>query len=243
MRITPSARKLEPAAGAVRETIRAVRTPVLAILAAAALCGRSAARPAPAPGEPPAGDAAQPAPGAVAPAAAPGQALPPASFGPPSQLEVAPAEPPRPEGGRQLSERTALGLSLGITLASWTAIYIDSREPEGGTLAKLGLIGVLAGPSVGHWYRGAILTRGMLPRVLGTAAIAFGIALGSGCEGECNAVDRIVMSGLALILIGTADDIVTAPLRVRAHNRRLQGVSLAPMVAPRSAGVALGGRF
>jgi hypothetical protein len=56
-------------------------------------------------------------------------------------------------------------------------------------------------------------------------------------------MEAFLVGGLVLYAAGTIDDIVTAPLRVRQHNRRLQQVQLAPMVAPGAAGVVLGGRF
>jgi hypothetical protein len=179
----------------------------------------------------------------VAPAPAPAPAPP--TFGPPSQQ--GPGWPQRrPESGQRLSERTALKLSLGITVASWGAIFANAAISDGRSsgFATFGVIGAFLGPSTGHWYRGAILTRGMISRMIGGAVMIFGIALGSSCDGHsCETAVNSILGGMALVAIGSADDIITAPFRMRAHNRSLQDVTLAPMVTPHSAGLALGARF
>jgi hypothetical protein len=232
-----------------------VRKPVFpSLFVLACFTASAAAQPAPPPAGPPASEVAPvvseetpsavPAPAAVVPAAsfAPGAA--PSTFGRPSQSE--PASPPRSEAltGRKLSEGVALGLSLGATLASWSLIVFNVSDARGETLATIGLVGAFLGPSVGHWYRGAPLTRGMLPRAAGIAAVLTGLVLSRDCEWEsCTSREYMILGGIAAYLAGTIDDIVTAPLRVREHNRRLSEVSLTPMVTPRGGGIAFGGRF
>jgi hypothetical protein len=201
-----------------------------------ATAGESAA------GEPPAGEPPA-APMAPAPAPAAGRAAAavlqpaPLSYGSPSSHE------PRPvvATGRQLSEGTALALSLGGTTVAW-ALMVSAAKDDSEGLAKVALLASFLAPSAGHWYRGALLTRGMGVRALGVASFALGLA-GIDCEGDCDAVEAFLYGGLALYAIGTIDDVVTAPLRVRQHNQRLQQLQLAPMVAPGAMGLALGGRF
>ncbi len=224
-----------------------MRKPVLvmaAVLVAASLSSPAAAQSAPEtePNAPPpvAADAAPRPPAAQAQAQAP--VLAPPSFGSPSQQD--PGAPQwSSEPGRRLSEHLALGLSLGITLASWSAMVADRAMNElPGSLSTLGALGAALGPSVGHWYRGAILTRGMIGRALGVATLVF--VMNFDCDGDsCDTATNIFLGGAALFVLGSADDIITAPLRVRAHNRRLQDVTLTPMVTPHAAGLALGARF
>jgi hypothetical protein len=116
-----------------------------------------------------------------------------------------------------------------------------------GDVALLGLLGTFLAPSTGHWYRGAVVTRGMGFRALGVVAFVYGVLLPilSECEESCRP-DRerlFFMGSLVLYAGGTIDDIISAPLRVRRHNQRLQQVQLAPMPTPGGMGVSLGGRF
>ena len=169
--------------------------------------------------------------------AAPG--MPPAtlSFGSPAVQEPRPA----PVEGKSLSETAALTLSLGGTAVSWALLVSGVRNSE--DLGAVGLIGTFLAPSIGHWYRGAWVTRGMGVRAVGVLTFAYGVLKAVQC-GSCDeTTELLVWGGLALYVGGTIDDIVTAPLRVRQHNRRLQQIQLAPMVSPRTAGLALGGRF
>jgi hypothetical protein len=225
---------------------------VTAVVVAAALSGHSAAQPAPAPepSGPPAADAAQPADAATAPPGAGAPVLAPPSLGSPSQHEPAAPQQPPLVHGRLFSESTALWLSLGVSLASWTAISVgvaaaDKAQGESaGPLATIGVLGAFLGPSAGHWYRGALLSRGMIPRVLGGVVMVFGFGLGSSCEGDsCDTSFQIFLGGAALVVVGSIDDIVMAPYRVRKHNQSLEGISLVPIVTPHSAGIALGARF
>lgn len=160
-------------------------------------------------------------------------------LGPPSEQVPRPPviveETPR-------SENLALGLSLGGTAVSWALLVAGAQSSE--ELGAVGLLGTFLAPSIGHWYRGAVLTRGMGVRAVGVVAFGYGFVKAIGCEGcDGDSLTLLLLGGLAAYIGGTIDDIVTAPLRVRQHNQRLQQVQLVPMVAPHTAGVALGGRF
>lgn len=207
---------------------RRVRKPILVI--AAFLVATSAAF-------------AQPPPPPPAPLAAPPGAQP-SAFGPPSQLE--PPRPARPRKepvrGQRLSEITALELSVGGTVVGWS-MFIAGFKMESGKVIALGALGTLLGPSVGHWYGGAAVTRGMGLRLAGGAAAFYGFVRVAFCETGCSDKDGYLMLGGALLyVVATLDDVITAPRRVRRHNEALE-LGLAPMVAPRAAGIALGGRF
>jgi hypothetical protein len=214
-----------------------VRKLVLVIATVVCFTGPAIAQPAPAP------EAAPPAP---APEAAPPAPFgPPASFGPPSQLEPpGAAQPePRPAPGRRLSESTALSLSLGGTALSWATWYLGAKVDDE-AIGVLGFLGTLFAPNLGHWYRGAIVTRGTGLRMAGAALTVYGFFRMLDCSGGCSdAAGYLFYGGLVLYAVATIDDIITAPLRVRKHNRKLDGVVLTPMVTSHSAGLALGGRF
>jgi hypothetical protein len=183
------------------------------------------------------------------------------AFAQPGMTEPAPAPapmpPPAPTGG-ELSESAALGLSIGGTVGSW-ALLIGaahySKDGEGaGVLGTFGAIGVMVGPSFGHWYAGKYVTRGLGLRALGIATVVAGAMFvvsqcplfaesenGDGCDDTGGAM--IALVGAGLFVAGTIDDIATAPGRVRKHNARLSGLAVAPVLTQHSAGFALGGRF
>jgi hypothetical protein len=209
---------------------RLVRKPVLAslLVLVAVLClpRLAAAQPGAAP------EASRPAPPA------------PSTFGPPSQGRVEPPRPeaPDPEAGQPLSEATALGLSAAGTVLSW-ALFVGGAGGESGTLLALGALGTFLGPNMGHWYRGAVVTRGTGLRAVAVLAASYGFVRSAFCEDSCRERDKYIFLGGLLLYVGaTIDDIVMAPLRVREHNRELQ-LGLAPMVTPHGAGLAIGGRF
>src|SRR5688500_14459968 len=63
-----------------------------------------------------------------------------------------------------LSENTALLLSLGGTLTSYTMWGLAQGVTSyrlAGTLVLTGALGTLVAPSFGHWYAGKIFTRGL----------------------------------------------------------------------------------
>jgi hypothetical protein len=164
------------------------------------------------------------------------------SMSPPQPAVPAPqlVDPP-------LSEQFALGLSLGLTAGSWAlvvgSVYATVPEAPPASLFGLGLLGTYLAPSTGHWYAGSFLTRGLVIRSVGAVAAFSGFVKAISCE-TCdeNNVLLLFWGGLALYAVGTIDDIVTAPGRVRRKNRAL-GYTIAPVVTPSSTGVMLGGRF
>ena len=161
------------------------------------------------------------------------------------------------ERGDELSEGTALALSLGGTLASYGLIVAAAREEGGGdgyeAMATVGTLGAFFAPSFGHWYAGAIGTRGMAMRAGGAAAglvavwWAFSECPLFASEDECHetsgpAVLAIVAGGLWVG--GTIDDIIQAPRRVRRRNARLQNLTLAPLATrDGGGGLVLAGQF
>jgi hypothetical protein len=164
----------------------------------------------------------------------------------------------------ELSETTALELSLGGTLASYGAIGLaiaTAPNHATGTIGTIGVIGAFAAPTAGHWYAGAIVSRGLGLRAGGFLVFLVGaIADSEGCslvygdpEGEpadCGDNFRtkkgtaLMITGMAMFVGGTVDDIVTAPARVRRHNERLRAqLALAPVVHRDFGGLALTGTF
>jgi hypothetical protein len=168
----------------------------------------------------------------------------------------------------ELSETTALELSLGGTLASYGAVGLaiaTAPNQMTGYLGTAGIIGTLIAPTFGHWYAGAIVTRGMGLRagglvvaIIGAIADSEGCGLfyGSGPEEEpadCGDNFRtakgttLMLTGIAMFVGGTVDDIVTAPGRARRHNERLRAqfsaVAIAPVMHRDGGGFVLTGRF
>lgn len=206
--------------------------------------------------------AAQPGQTPVTPPA-PTAARPP---GPPPGPPIAPpalASAPRPAAQErgELSEGMALGLSLGVTTASWGSLILlgsiaDSTSVSEGHLLLCAL-GTFVGPNVGHLYAGKLVTRGLGIRTLGLGiAVAGFLKLASNCEScDDSEYEPWFWGGVAVYVAGSIDDIITAPLRARRHNRRLEreraqrltGVTLAPLALPGPrgglAGFALTGRF
>jgi hypothetical protein len=170
---------------------------------------------------------------------------------------TAPSPRPAPvERGDELSEGTALALSLGGTLASY-GLLVGAAHTEGGegyeAMATVGSLGTFFAPSFGHWYAGAIGTRGMAMRAGGAATAMVAIVwafeqcpLFAG-EDECNETPGpalLAIVGAGLWVGGTIDDIVQAPRRVRRHNARLRELTIAPLATrDGGGGLVLAGRF
>jgi hypothetical protein len=153
-----------------------------------------------------------------------------------------------------LSETTALWLSLGGTIASWAMVAAASRfdGDDGAPLGWAGILGTYLAPTLGHWYAGSALSRGLGIRTVGLATMFVGLVKSlNGCiddfdgGGSCNDENGplILLGGLAIYVGGTIDDIFHAPGKVRKRNARIQGLGLAPLAAPHTTGLALGGRF
>ncbi len=164
----------------------------------------------------------------------------------PSMEPVQPAKPAAPPAAKPLSESTALGLSIGFTVGSWAALAGSVYLPEHPTALPILLcsFGAAIAPSAGNFYAGTYLTRGLALRSVGTLAALFGAASVPGGFEELGpyVVYGVLGAGLALYAIGTIDDLVTTPGRVRRKNREL-GLTIAPAVTPGSTGILLGGRF
>jgi len=163
---------------------------------------------------------------------------------------AAPAPPTQPNGD-ELSETTALWLSLGGTAAAWTVLLVGAElkhqdAGSAGALEVIGGVGTLLAPSFGHWYAGALGGRGLGLRVAGAGAAFLGLAyVFTVCEDECNIGpgEGLLLVGAGLYLIGTIDSIATAPGAARRQNHRFQNVAIVPMIRHDRGGIAIAGRF
>jgi hypothetical protein len=154
--------------------------------------------------------------------------------------------------GWELSESTAVWLSVGGTAASWGLILAATQLDGSGTgVATFAALCTIAAPGLGHMYADSFATRGLAMR-FGGASIAFlGAILGALQYADGgrprNSGDLVTTSmllgGVALFAAGTIDDIVTAPAAVRRYNRRLRGLAITPMLGPDRGGIALAARF
>jgi hypothetical protein len=193
-------------------------------------------------------------------AAAPGSAAAQPGMTPPAPPSTAaPPSPPPPPAvmrGEPLSENVALALSLGGTAVSWGLLLgaegLSNDHDTAEVLGTIGFVGTLVAPSFGHWYAGSYLTRGMGLRALGTLAIGAGLAsfyedvLDTWDGSDDHSADSagwLILVGGGLLIGGTIDDIVTAPRKVRKRNQQMFSVGVAPVVTPRTAGLALSGTF
>ena len=163
----------------------------------------------------------------------------PPSGVPPLQNEV--------PAGWELSESTAMWLSIGGTAASWGLIVAATQlDGSGSGVATLAALATMAAPGLGHMYADAFITRGLAAR-FGGAGIAFlGTILrvvhaDGGRPGDSGDLltGSMILGGAALFAAGTIDDIVTAPAAVRRYNRRLRGLAITPILGPDRRGVAL----
>lgn len=173
-----------------------------------------------------------------------------------AQPSLTPAAAPRAEAApaARYSETTALALSVGGTVASYAlALATPELAKSDGGRAALGVtagLGILLGPSLGHWYTGKIFTPGLAMR--GGALLGF--ALGAGVslaecplfgDADCDSSlgTALAVASLGVFTMGTIHDIYRAPIRARAANRALSSITVAPLVSSKSAGVTIGGRF
>lgn len=176
-----------------------------------------------------------------------------AQSAPPAPLPALPA----PVDTAEVSPTTALGLSIGVTLAGFAlggiGASLDDNDAPAEVSAGLIVAGAAAaalGPSVGHWYAGDLWSRGLATRLVGATAALGGFALlidASLCE-DCAAdhgdLGAVVFGlGVTAIVVGTIDDIVTAPGAARRHNAAGRRVTVTPTLSPRQAGLAVAGTF
>lgn len=189
-------------------------------------------------------------------AAQPGM-TPPAPV-PGYDAEAPPPSPPPADA--ELSEGTALALSLGGTVGSYSLLFGSALAGEGsgqaaGVMATAGALGVWLAPSFGHWYAGKYFTRGLGMRLGAGAVVVLGAVVAlteeplfeyeedPGSDDEAVIGPAIMIAGAALFVAGTIDDIVQAPRRVARLNRERAGFAVAPLLTPGTAGFALTGRF
>lgn len=164
-----------------------------------------------------------------------------------------PAPPPVVASDGDLSPGTAVLLSAGATVASWTvmiaAAHDNSRATEG--LALTGALGTMIGPSLGHWYARDYLTVGLGVRVLGAGAMLGGAATAfrdlfdfDGNRDDSGAAVLLV-GGLIAYGAGSVYDIATAGSAATRYNAHRHQLAVAPLVNPTSGsyGLALGGQF
>lgn len=174
---------------------------------------------------------------AAQPGATPPGATPPAPATA-TPMPVAPAaDDPR-------DESTALLLSLGGTIASWTVLFAAGSSNHGNNgVVPLAAISTLFTPGLGHWYAQDPSGGWFALRV--AALVPLALAL-SGCEDECSGLAGLGYTSLALYTLGALGDIVTAPAAARRYNeehRALRGLTVAPMLSHHTGGVMLGARF
>jgi hypothetical protein len=171
------------------------------------------------------------------------------SLTPPAQ--PLPPLPVQPAHEGELSENTALALSLGGTIGAYTlaAVSADKHGDNAVTLQTVAAFGTFFAPSLGHWYAHSFLTRGLGVRAAGVGVAFAGALLAfSECplfaDTHCDptGADALVVIGAGLYVAGTIDDIVTAPGKARAYNHRTE-ISVVPLVRKDSGGVAIVGRF
>ncbi|MGE0546516.1 MAG: hypothetical protein AB7O24_03560 [Kofleriaceae bacterium] len=175
--------------------------------------------------------------------------------------EVSAAQPPgttpatttEPSAPKRL--RTALFYSWGATAASGLVGALGAIQdgPAMYAIATVSTVGLLVGPSAGHWYLDRYVTRGLIVRVVGVAAgLGAGFALASDTEGE-DARFPLMLGGLAAAgayATGLVIDVATLPREVRRFNGRRDSIQIGiiPVVTPdhgsgRGTGLALIGSF
>ena len=160
----------------------------------------------------------------------------------------------RPVAADAQDEHVALGLSLGGTIASWAMFAAgeyacrDQACGPSSVVAWVGLVGALGtfvAPSLGHWYDGHLVTRGLVMRGAGVGLMMLGVyevvqTIGEDGNESAGAIGALLFfGGAALYLYGTGTDIGSAAAHVRAHDRSA-AVTLAPIGR---GGLALVGRF
>jgi hypothetical protein len=159
-------------------------------------------------------------------------------------------EVPAADAPRELNPGLALGLSLGVTAAGYTAMIVGSDEQM--ALTVPGMLAAGLGPTAGHWYQGRIITRGLVARAAGAVAMGYGLSrLEFDCERNCRNTDfsdAMLLAGLAAFAVGSVDDIVFAPIEAHKTNRKhraraIENLSLAPQVTEDRVGFALAGSF
>lgn len=146
------------------------------------------------------------------------------------------------------SEAVAVMLPLAGEAASASMFAVGFRENDA-TLGITSLVGLGVSPSLGHWYAGHYVTRGLVTRAAGFAFIGLmslqDRPVTCAADGTCHQESpspAIPLLGIAAIAIGTIDDLVTTPSAVRRRNAAYH-LRVAPLAAKQTAGIALSGQF
>ena len=148
--------------------------------------------------------------------------------------------------GKPLSEGLALSLSFGGTIVSYGVLvgtrYLASSIGSASVLLVIsGGFGAMFAPSFGHWYAGKSRPRGLWIRTAGLVISLGGIASMISDEGN-QGLNGPILLGAGFFLVGTLDDIITAPSRARRYNRD-RNLLIAPLVIRRSVGLSFAGWF
>lgn len=159
---------------------------------------------------------------------------------------------PRPSRAEK-SEDTAIVMSVGGTIASWSVLLGSQKLARGHddtfvALVATGMVGTLSAPSLGHWYAGHGWTKGLQIRLVGAAMLTGASALFIQCiitddewSPQCHETGMITLAvaGGIGVLYGTLHDLATARSSARRHNEMM----LAPVVHSNGGGLSLSGRF
>ncbi len=145
------------------------------------------------------------------------------------------------------NEDVAMALAIGTTAGSLGVVYAAARSsvPQ---LAAIGVIGLVVGPSAGHFYAGewghALAMSGL--RTAGAIVLTVGVIGAMSTRDDApppnhsRAWDMIVVGG-ATYLVATVWDIVDSRGAARRANARL---TIAPTYgATTGAGLVVAGRF
>ena len=168
-------------------------------------------------------------------------------------IALAVLHPTRARAESDKSEATATVLAV-VGSAAGPALFLAARSVDGpgdhaaAPLYIAGVGAVMLGPSLGSWYAGAGLTRGLGLRVLGGVGVAAGVAVlfDDILTDHDRDVTPFVLgaAGLGAVAVGTVLDIVDAGRTVREHNAH--ALSLTPTMLgtrARQPGLVLAGRF
>jgi len=156
--------------------------------------------------------------------------------------------PPVPD---ERSGTTALALSGAGT--ALPVLLIATHEVQPGSLRDgiltAGVIGLVLGPSVGHWYAAEGFDLGLGLRLGGVVVGLLGVSSArSNCTqpptNECGIGESAfaVLAAGSLIGAGAIYDVATAPRAAHRYNRE-HAITVTPMPLRAGYGIGLAGRF
>jgi hypothetical protein len=178
-----------------------------------------------------------------------------------------PAAPAASEDDGSKSESLAVALAVGGSLVGpvliATALHDADRynSPLHGAVEPMLIAGgaaIVFGPSIGNWYAGKGVSRGLVLRIGGAALTALGAAViissadffnSQGSSSDQSGGLLLGVVGAGMVLGGTVSDILSAPRAAADDNRRRRGarLSVAPLVShaggAHQAGLAVVGAF